>query len=57
MRIAICDDDVGFLKKIDSRVTRIFREAEIEVDIYSYSQANLVLENLYKGSFDLYFWI
>ena len=55
MRIAICDDDVGFLKKIDSRVTRIFREAEIEVDIYSYSQANLVLENLYKGSFDLYF--
>lgn len=55
MKIAVCDDDINFLKEICSFVSDFFKNAGINVDLYKFNEVADLVKSMEHRTFDLYF--
>lgn len=53
MRIAICDDNIEFLKQIDEIVTRTYKELQLEIEIFRFQNGRGLLVEMEKGEMEI----
>ena len=55
MNIAICDDNIVQVRKIESLLEKYFFEAKVPYELFSYTDSSLLVEDSKKYSFDIAF--
>lgn len=53
IKIAICDDNVVFLKNFSERLSKYFKNKMLRSEIIKYSQQSMLLEDINTHSFDI----
>ena len=53
MRIAICDDNLEFLKQIEDIVSRIYKEMQVEIEVSCFQNGQALLEEMKKQEEDI----
>ena len=55
MNIAICDDNIVQVRKIESLLEKYFFEAKVPYELFSYTDSSLLVEDSKKYGFDIAF--